>query len=162
LLVATGFLRAAADETLQNELNTADIRHAVLQGTMETTLSGVLGLTIACARCHTHKFDPIPQEDYYRLLSVFSPAFNPQVWLQPGPRELADVPPGERKRIEKHNAALDKQIGECRAQLAGLRIPYELRLFAEKLAKLPVDVRVESKAAIETAAEKRNDRQKEL
>ena len=58
LLVATGFLRTAADETLQNELNTADIRHAVLAKTMETVATSLLGLTVGCARCHNQETSP--------------------------------------------------------------------------------------------------------
>lgn len=49
LLVATGFLRTAPDETLQNELNTSDIRHQVLAQTVEVVVSSVLGLTLQCA-----------------------------------------------------------------------------------------------------------------
>jgi len=42
-----------------------------LDDVLSTTGSAFLGLTIGCARCHDHKFDPIPQEDYYHLLSFF-------------------------------------------------------------------------------------------
>ena len=38
---------------------------------LATTGSGLLGLTIGCARCHDHKFDPIPTRDYYRMLAAF-------------------------------------------------------------------------------------------
>jgi hypothetical protein len=50
--------------------------------------SGVMGLTLKCARCHSHKFDPIPQRDYYRLLDVFKGAYDENDWLKP------DVRPG--------------------------------------------------------------------
>ncbi|MBI4604381.1 MAG: PSD1 domain-containing protein [Planctomycetes bacterium] len=90
MLVATGFLRSAADDTDENELNTADIRHGVLARTVEVVTGSLLGLTIQCARCHDHKYDPIPQRDYYRLSAVFAPAFNPQSWLQPKDRALKD------------------------------------------------------------------------
>ena len=45
--------------------------------------SAVMGLTLKCARCHSHKFDPIPQRDYYRLLAVFKGAFDEHDWLKP-------------------------------------------------------------------------------
>ena len=56
---------------------------------------GLLGLTINCARCRSHKFDPIPQEDYYRLTALFSPAHNPRAWLPVIPTEtkVGDRPP---------------------------------------------------------------------
>ena len=47
-----------------------------------------MGLTFKCARCHSHKFDPIPQRDYYRLAAVFKGAFDEYDWLKP------DVRPG--------------------------------------------------------------------
>ncbi len=162
LLIATGLLRAAADETLQNELNTADIREAVLEHTMEVVASNLLGLTVNCARCHSHKFDPIPQEDYYRMLAIFSPAFNPQSWLQPAQRELPDISKTEKAAAEAHNAEIDKQVGERNGRLAALRKPYEERLLEAKMAGIPEPIRADTKAAIQTAADKRNEVQKYL
>lgn len=162
LLIATGMLRTAADETLQNELNTADIREAVLEHTMEVVCSNLLGLTVNCARCHSHKFDPIPQEDYYRLLAIFSPAFNPQSWLQPAQRELADISLAERAKGEAHNAAIDKQVKECNEKLVALKKPYEERLREAKLATISEQVRADTKKALETPADKRDEVQKYL
>ncbi|MEX0677452.1 MAG: PSD1 and planctomycete cytochrome C domain-containing protein [Pirellulales bacterium] len=162
LLIATGMLRTAADETLQNELNTADIRQAVLEHTMEVAAGNLLGLTVHCARCHSHKFDPIPQEDYYRLLAIFSPAFNPQSWLQPAQRELPDISKAEKARAEAHNAEIDKQVNERNARLAALRKPHEERLLEAKLAGIPEPIRADTKAAVEAAADKRSEIQKYL
>ena len=49
--------------------------------TMQIVGTALLGLTIQCARCHSHKFDPISQRDYYSLSSVFQPSLDP---VQPG------------------------------------------------------------------------------
>src|SRR5205085_5841901 len=56
-----------------------------------TTGSAMLGLSIGCARCHDHKFDPIPQADYYRLLSTFTTTVrsNLDVNLEPEPYRVA-------------------------------------------------------------------------
>ncbi len=162
LLIATGMLRTAADETLQNELNTADIREAVLEHTMEVVTSNLLGLTVNCARCHSHKFDPIPQEDYYRMLAIFAPAFNPQLWLQPAQRELPDISKAEKAQAEAHNSKLDKQVAERNTKLAVLRKPYEDRLLAEKLNGIPAPIRADTDTAIKTPAEKRSEVQKYL
>ena len=162
MLIATGMLRTAADETLQNELNTADIRQAVLEHTMEVVSSNLLGLTVNCARCHSHKFDPIPQEDYYRLLAIFSPAFNPQSWLQPAQRELPDISLAEKAKAEKHNEEIEKQIAEQNAKIVALRKPYEDRLFGERLSKIPEAIRADTQAAVQAPPEKRNEVQKYL
>jgi hypothetical protein len=121
LLVATGFLRVAADDTDENELNTLDIRHRVLQQTGEIVASNLLGLTLQCARCHNHKYDPLPQRDYYRVLAILSPAFNPANWSQPTQRQLADVSPGEKAAIDAHNADLDRRLKDRKKRDAELR-----------------------------------------
>ena len=162
LLIATGMLRAAADETLQNELNTADIRQAVLEHTMEVVANNILGLTVNCARCHSHKFDPIPQEDYYRLLAIFSPAFNPQSWLQPAQRELPDISKPEKARADAANAEIDKQVGERKANISAIKKPCEDRLFEAKLATILEPIRADTKAAVQTEAGKRTEVQKYL
>ncbi|HEY2840568.1 MAG TPA: DUF1553 domain-containing protein, partial [Pirellulales bacterium] len=162
LLVATGFLRTAPDETLQNELNTADIRHQVLAQSMEVAMNNLLGLTIQCARCHTHKFDPIPQEDYYRLMAFFSPAYNPEAWLQPADRELADIAPRKKAEYAKANGELDRQAAEFKSQIDKLRQPHQERLREAKLATLPEAIRADTKAALATPAEKRSEVQKYL
>jgi hypothetical protein len=48
---------------------------------METSLSAVTGLTIGCARCHDHKFDPILQKDYYKLMASYQAVWDPENWL---------------------------------------------------------------------------------
>ena len=91
-LIATGFLRTAADDTDENELNTPDIRHGVVQRTAEVLANNLLGLTLNCAKCHDHKYEPISQLDYYRFQALLHPALNPDHWLQPTQRLLPDVP----------------------------------------------------------------------
>ena len=48
-------------------------RNVWLQDTVEYTSAAFLGLTMKCARCHTHKYDPIPHADYYRMRAFFEP-----------------------------------------------------------------------------------------
>ena len=109
LLVATGFLRSAADDTDEKELTTPDILNGVLQRTSEVVASNLLGLTVGCAKCHDHKYEPIPQRDYYSLLAAFTPVFNPAAWVPPKDRALADIAPVRKAEAEKHNAEIDRQ-----------------------------------------------------
>lgn len=68
-LVATGFL-AIGTKGL-NEQNPRQFAMDLVDEQIDTVSQAVLGLTVACARCHDHKFDPIPQRDYYALAGIF-------------------------------------------------------------------------------------------
>jgi hypothetical protein len=169
LLVATGFLRTAQDYTHEPESNIPLNHFAVLHDTIEIVGSSLLGLTLNCARCHDHKFDPIPQQDYYRLMAVFTPAYNPNDWravtpYKPGiqDRSLPDVSGPERAEIDRHNAEIDRQVAELNKPLAELRRPYEQRVLDAKLAGIPEPIRADTRSAIETPADKRNEIQKYL
>ncbi len=82
-LVATAFLRMAPDPTWANITGFVPDRLDVIGDAMEVLGSGVLGLTLKCAHCHDHKFDPIPQRDYFRLIDVFKGALDEYNWLKP-------------------------------------------------------------------------------
>lgn len=68
-LIATGFL-AIGPKTL-NERNGIKFELDVADEQIDVTTQAFLGITAACARCHDHKFDPIPQKDYYALAGIF-------------------------------------------------------------------------------------------
>src|SRR5256885_14536980 len=70
-----------------------------------------LGLTINCARCHSHKFDPIPQEEYYRIKSVFD-------GVKHGERPIAT--PAEEKTHDDHVATLKRGIAAAQEQVSGI------------------------------------------
>jgi hypothetical protein len=161
-LIATGFLRTTVDHTFEQELNRPFERYQVLHDTIENLTSNLLGLTVQCARCHDHKFDPIAQVEYYRLLAVLKPVYNPEKWIQPQNRHLDDVSAKEKEAIERHNAVIDRQAAELKQQIAAIRQPYEKKLFEAKLAALPEAIRADTAAALQTPAEKRNAVQKYL
>ncbi|MFO1020846.1 MAG: PSD1 and planctomycete cytochrome C domain-containing protein [Planctomycetales bacterium] len=162
LLIATGFLRMSADDTNENELNTMDIRYGVLHRTIETTCNHLLGLTLQCAKCHDHKYEPLTQKDYYQFQAIFQPALNPDHWLQPGPRQLAEIPPAVKQRYEQSNTRIDEQVTRFRSQSDALCKPYEEKLQQEKLKNIPEQVRADTLAAVNTPADKRTEVQKYL
>ena len=83
LLAATGFWRTAPDATYSTEQNFIPERMDVIAGQIEVLGSAVMGLSVGCARCHDHKYDPIPTRDYYRLVSILTPSYDPYHWLPP-------------------------------------------------------------------------------
>jgi hypothetical protein len=132
-LVATGFLRMAPDATWANITGYLPDRIEVVADEIDVFGSAVLGLTLKCARCHSHKFDPIPQRDYYRLVDVFKGAYDEHDWLKPdvrpglgpvsqdflGGRHLPYVTTAERRAWRAHNAAVEREIKTLRSTLEG-------------------------------------------
>ena len=82
-LVATGFLRMAPDGTTANPVNRVRDRIDVIADQLDILARGVMGLTMDCARCHDHKYDPLTQRDYYRLAAIFKGAYDEYDWLTP-------------------------------------------------------------------------------
>ena len=79
-VIATGFLRMAPDATASPGGNTKEGQNQVVADTLKIVSSAFMGLTVGCAQCHNHRYDPIPQADYYRLRAVFEPALNMTAW----------------------------------------------------------------------------------
>src|SRR3954464_8238838 len=90
-LMATGFLGAGVFPTQITANEVERTRYDARDDMAATGGSAMLGLSVGCARCHDHKFDPIPQADYYRLLSTFTTTVrsNLDVNLEPGPYKIA-------------------------------------------------------------------------
>jgi hypothetical protein len=168
-LIATGYLRTARDLTHEGVGVIPQNFFGIMHDTLEIVGTGLLGLTLNCARCHSHKFDPIPQEDYYRLMAILTPAYNPRAWrpviaFEPKiqDRGLPDVSPADQAEITRSNDDVDGRVTELRQKLTELRGPHEARLFEARLATLPEEIRADTKAAIQTAKEKRTEVQKYL
>lgn len=78
-MMATGFLGAGVFPTQLTEKEFESARYDELDDMANTTGVAFLGLTIGCARCHDHKFDPIPTRDYYRLVSTFTATIRSEI-----------------------------------------------------------------------------------
>ena len=89
LLIATHFLRNAPDGTGESDGNPDEVRtdrFTVLEGNVQNLMNCLLGLTVQCARCHDHKFEPISQREYYGLQALLFPVYNPERWTKPNDR----------------------------------------------------------------------------
>jgi mono/diheme cytochrome c family protein len=80
-LMATGFLAAGVHSTQITKREVEKHRYDEMDDMAATIGTAMLGLTIGCARCHDHKFDPIPQCDYYRIVSTFTTTVRSEVYL---------------------------------------------------------------------------------
>ena len=146
-LTALGFCRNGpfiGDMVLmQNEQTRSD----ELDDIVSTTSLAFLGLTVGCARCHDHKFDPIAQKDYYRMIAVFFPSIRKDLPL--APQNLID-------EYETKLKVVEDKIEAINLQKKAIQKPVDERLLKAKYSKLPDDVQ----AALRTEPAKRTEAQK--
>ena len=117
-LVATAFLRMGVDQTGSRTMNFTEDRLGVIYDAIKVLGSGVMGLTLECARCHTHKYDPIPQRDYFRLKAVFHGALDEHDWLSFKNRNLDAATPAQLERAALTNPPLESEIEALEKKLA--------------------------------------------
>lgn len=104
---ATGFLGAGVFPTQLTEKEFESARYDELDDMANTTGTAMLGLTIGCARCHDHKFDPIPVRDYYRFINTFATTIRSEIDL-PVNGDLTEVAAKWEKAHAPLTAALAK------------------------------------------------------
>jgi hypothetical protein len=146
--IATGFNLLGPDMT--DASDQFQRRHNTLTDMTDTAGLAFLGLTIACARCHDHKFEPLPQTDYYRLLAFFTPAEFRRDLSIASDHQRAEFAVKTRDYLEKTKPTRDA--------IAGLEGPHRAKLFEAKLAKLSA----EAQTAHRTPPDRRTGGQQEL
>src|SRR5690606_19538727 len=111
-ITATGFLRTAADpsrpdfSTIKNAA--AQYFYPTLFDTLQIVCSSTMGLTVQCARCHSHKFDPIPQADYYRMQAILTSVYQPDNWIPQMERRLLIATKQQKEAADARNAEVDE------------------------------------------------------
>ena len=124
-LVATGFLRMGP-RVLFREKDNPERRYDYLDEMLGTIGKGTLGLTVNCARCHNHKFDPISQKDYYSLEASLFGYVETEVPL---------APKAEADAYLAKNLEIDAKVAELKSAVEHLEHPYRERLQAEKVRR---------------------------
>jgi hypothetical protein len=165
LLVATHFLRNAPDGTGESDGNPDEVRtdrFTVLEGTVQTTVNCLLGLTIQCTRCHSHKFEPIRHEEYYSLQAIFYPAYCPDRWRKPAERLVPLATRAQREEHERRTSLVNRQIKALQDALGTAAAPLRDELLDERLAALEPGLRARVLNAFHTPKEKRSAEQTAL
>ena len=162
LLIATGYLRTAIDDTHEVDLNKVPFRYQVIHDTVQILGSSLFALTLQCARCHDHKFDPIPARDYYRMMSLLTPALNAYAWLQPKDREIPDVSVKEQADIVRGNGEIDRRIKPLADTLESMRGVATNRLLDRRLAAVSEATRGAIRTALAATAGKPSAAEKAL
>ena len=127
-VTATGFLRSYAKVGFREKDN-PEFRYEYLDDMIATIGRGVLGLTVQCARCHNHKFDPIAQKDYYKLqASLFG-------YVEVD--HAADSRPEAARLREEDRGCRRAHRRTLQQQIRTLEEPYREQLLPAKLQEVP-------------------------
>lgn len=157
-LIATAFLRMAPDGTGDTVDDAKLAKNQVIAEEIKVVSSSLLGLTIGCAQCHDHRFDPIPQTDYYRMRAIFEPAFDWQTWRTPAQRQCSLYTPEERAKADE----IEKQAKVIDAEAKAMEKKFLDEIFEKEIVKLPEEERAPYRAARATADKDRTPEQKAL
>ncbi len=180
IIVATGFLRMGPDSTNDRATNAVEDRLDMIADEMDILGSGIMGLTIRCARCHSHKYDPIPQRDYYRMVDIFKGAYDYYDWMMPQKEPIAKritplrflpyITPGatpvqlmeQQQAREMRDSELDAQIEKLKGAREEKAAPLKKKILDQRLAQLPQGLRDDLRKTLDTPAGQRTEVQKYL
>jgi hypothetical protein len=141
-LVATGFNRNFPDES--NAANIAQRRQELLNDITDVVGYTFIGMTVACARCHDHKFDPILHKDYYRLQAFFA-----NTRIQDDAQLISKQ---ERAAYDEKYAKWDAETRDLRNRMQAVLKPARDAFYEERMQRFPEEIQ----EALKMAPEKRN------
>jgi len=157
-LVATGFLRMAADGTDGGTPDAAVAKNQVVSDTIKIVSSALLGLSVGCAQCHDHRYDPISQVDYYRIRAVFEPGLDWKAWRNPTQRRVSlytDAQRAVRSKVQKEIDVVNKEKNAKQQK-------YILQALDKEYARYKDPLKSRLKKAKEAPGDKRTVEQKAL
>jgi hypothetical protein len=157
-LIATGMLRMGPDGTGDGNVDQNVARNDVIANSIKIVSAAVLGLTVGCAQCHDHRYDPISQADYYRIRAIFEPAYDWKNWRAPNARLVSLWTDETRKKAAAVEAELQATTNQRNAELDQI----VEKTFEVELAKLPAEAQSAARAAHDTPADKRSAAQTAL
>lgn len=149
-VIATGYYRLGPWD--DEPADPKEDRYDQLEDMVNTTSQVFLGMTLACARCHNHKFEPLSTLDYYRMAAIFNTLQRPQF----GRADL-DAPAGNREQLARQ-AVRDQAIQERQREIDKRRDAFQATFLADGRSKLPK----EAVLAFQASADKRDEAQKKL
>ena len=161
-LIATGFLRMGIDQTGSRTMNFVPERLGVVSDAITVVSEGLMGLTMGCARCHSHKYDAIPHRDYYRFKAIFQGAFDEHDWLSFKNRSVDVDVPQRAKRVAEVNPPLRARIQKLESQLTNAINAARIELLRQHYPEQPDAERDETLRALRIADNNRTQPQRTL
>jgi len=148
-LIATGYLRAGSEHVVAGNIDPEESRQEVLTEIATNVGQTFLGMTINCARCHNHKFDPILQADFYSLQAIFAGAKG---------KEVEIAAPDEKAAWNTSQESYKEKLARVQEALKALAKPYDDQIREER--KRTLDPKL--LAAFNTPKDQRTPEQKRL
>jgi len=157
-LIATAFLRMAPDGTGDTVDDPKLANNQVIAEQIRVLSSSLMGMTVACAQCHDHRYDPITQADYYRLRAIFDPAFHWEAWRNPAQRLYSLYSPQERAKA----AEIEAQAKEIEVEARAMSKKFLDEIFEVEIKKVPQAEQASFRVARNTPVAKQTPEQKAL
>ena len=157
-LAATGFLRTVPDGTGQEGVDPNVARNDIISETIKIVSGSLLGLTVGCAQCHDHRYDPISQLDYYRLRAILEPGLDWKQWRDKPAKQVNLWTAEERQKA----ADVDKELSDLEGKRVAELDTIVADIFEKEVMKLPEEQREAARTAKTTAADKRTPEQQKL
>ena len=157
-LTATGFLRMAADGTASSGIDQDLARNQTMSDTIEIVSTSLMGLTVGCAKCHNHRYDPISQIDYYRIRAIFEPALDWKSWRNPPARQISLYSDAERQKKKD----IENEVASVAAAKKEKTEYYISLTLEEELSELDESLREPLRTAYTTPSDKRTAEHKQL
>lgn len=158
ILAATGFLRQAPDGTGDSVADANLAKNQNVADTLRIVSTALTGLSVACAQCHDHRYDPISQIDYYRFRAIFEPALNWQKWRSPAQRLVSLYSQSDREKA----AQIEKSAAEITAEAKRMERAFLDEIFEKKITDVPDSEREAYRVARGTDKAKRSPEQEGL
>ncbi|WP_169975791.1 PSD1 and planctomycete cytochrome C domain-containing protein [Tautonia rosea] len=157
-LIATGFLRMAPDGTADGEVDPVVARNDAVAETIKVVSTAFLGLTVGCAQCHSHRYDPISHEDYFRFRALFEPALDVSDWKLPNARLISLWTDADREQAKAAAEAL-AQVNTERSEAINDLVN---RILEKELEAAPEELRQPLREARDLKPADRSEEQVEL
>ena len=157
LLAATGFLRMGPDGTA-NGPDQELARNEVVAETIKITSTALIGLSVGCAQCHSHRYDPISQVDYYRFRALFEPAYDWKNWRAPSNRLINLWSTADHEQA----AAVTKEVQAEEVKRLDEYKVLVAETYAKELDKIDPEWREAARHAHETPEKERTGQQQEI
>jgi len=157
-LTATAYLRMGPDGTGDTVADLELAKNQSIADTLRIVTTSLTGLTVACAQCHDHRYDPVSQVDYFRLRAVFDPALDWRKWQNPAQRTASLYSAADKAKaaeIEKKAAAIDAEATKMYKDALDV-------IFEKKILEVPEAERAAYRVARNTTVAKRTKEQAAL